>query len=87
LLNFLRSTTIFQDEKKLFNLGFTEIFRKGIFGDGRKTKAVIKKLEKGFHPGEDKFSRVHLNTDWKISLNYAKKIGLGTQNYDLMVVD
>jgi hypothetical protein len=37
-------------------LDFTEIFRKGIFGDGRKTKAVIKKLEKGFHTGEDKFS-------------------------------
>jgi hypothetical protein len=73
LLNFLKSTTIFQDEKKLLNLCFTEIFRKGNFGDGRKTKAVIKKLEKGFHPGEDKFSRVHPNTDWKIGLNMQKR--------------
>jgi hypothetical protein len=42
--------------------------------------------EKDFHNGEDKFSRVHLNTDWKIGLNYAEKIGLGSQNYELIVV-
>jgi hypothetical protein len=29
-------------------LDFTEIFRKGIFGDGRKTKAVIKKIGERF---------------------------------------
>lgn len=42
--------------------------------------------EKHFHSGEDKFGHVHIDTDWKIGLNYAEKIGLGTQNYDLIVV-
>ena len=43
--------------------------------------------EKHFHSGEDKFTHVHIDTDWKIGLNYAEKIGLGTQNYDLIVVN
>jgi len=42
--------------------------------------------EKLFHSGEDKFTHVHIDTDWKIGLNYAEKIGLGTQDYDLIVV-
>ncbi len=42
--------------------------------------------EKHFHSGEDKFGHVHIDTDWKIGLNYAEKIGLGTQNYDFIVV-
>jgi uncharacterized Fe-S center protein len=42
--------------------------------------------EKLFHFGEDKFGHVHIDTDWKIGLNYAEKIGLGTQNYDFIVV-
>jgi hypothetical protein len=42
--------------------------------------------EKHFHSGEDKFGHVHIDTDWKIGLNYAEKIGLGTQNYDLIIV-
>jgi uncharacterized Fe-S center protein len=42
--------------------------------------------EKHFHSGEDKFGHVHIDTDWKIGLNYAEEIGLGTQNYDLIVV-
>ncbi|OGD13843.1 4Fe-4S ferredoxin [Candidatus Atribacteria bacterium RBG_19FT_COMBO_35_14] len=41
--------------------------------------------EKHFHSGEDKFTHVHIDTDWKIGLNYAEKIGLGTQNYDLII--
>ena len=43
--------------------------------------------EKDFHSGEDKFGHIHIDTDWKIGLDYAEKIGLGTQNYDLVVVD
>jgi uncharacterized Fe-S center protein len=42
--------------------------------------------EKHFHFGEDKFGHIHIDTDWKIGLNYAEKIGLGTQNYDFIVV-
>lgn len=42
--------------------------------------------EKDFHSGEDKFTHVHIDTDWKIGLDYAEKIGLGTQNYDLIIV-
>ncbi len=44
--------------------------------------------EKNYHSesGEDKFSHVHINTDWKIGLNYAEKMGLGIQNYELIKV-
>jgi len=43
--------------------------------------------EKHFRSGEDKFANVHIDTDWKVGLNYAEKIGLGTQNYDLIIVN
>jgi len=42
--------------------------------------------DKHFHSGKDKFGHVHIDTDWKIGLNYAEKIGLGIQKYDLIVV-
>ena len=42
--------------------------------------------EKHFHYGEDKFGHIHIDTDWKIGLNYAEKIGIGTQDYNLIVV-
>jgi len=34
--------------------------------------------------GNDKFMSVHPHTDWRISLNYAEKIGLGSQEYELV---
>ena len=37
--------------------------------------------------GKDKFMKVHPNTDWRISLDYAEKLGLGTQQYDLIKVE
>lgn len=36
--------------------------------------------------GEDKFCLVHPNTEWKKGLDYAEKIGLGTQEYELINV-
>lgn len=42
----------------------------------------------GKHPliGEDKFHHLHPETDWKIGLEHAEKIGLGTMAYDLIKI-
>ena len=42
---------------------------------------------RGLAPGDDKFSSVHPNTDWKAGLAYAESIGLGSQAYKLVKVD
>lgn len=34
----------------------------------------------------DKFNHIHPNTDWRVGLNYAENIGLGTQEYELVVI-
>jgi uncharacterized Fe-S center protein len=34
--------------------------------------------------GIDKFCLVHPDTEWKKGLEYAEKIGLGTQEYELI---
>lgn len=34
----------------------------------------------------DKFKMIHPNTDWQAGLKYAEEIGLGSLNYDLIVV-
>ena len=36
------------------------------------------------HTDKDKFTLAQPHTDWKIGLDYAEKIGLGTQNYELI---
>lgn len=36
--------------------------------------------------GEDKFRALHPQTDWRICLDYAEKIGLGSQEYELVNV-
>ncbi len=36
--------------------------------------------------GEDKFHLLHPNTDWKVGLEHGEKIGLGTTDYELVVV-
>ena len=41
---------------------------------------------KGLAPGDDKFTSVHPNTSWQAGLAYAEEIGLGTQEYNLVVV-
>ncbi len=43
--------------------------------------------EKNFREGEDKFTSIHKDTDWRRGLDYAEKIGLGSQNYELIIVD
>ncbi len=43
-------------------------------------------LTKNFKPGEDKFRAIYPNTDWKIQLEYAEAIGLGTRAYDLVSI-
>lgn len=36
--------------------------------------------------GEDKFTHIYPDTDWKAGLAYAEKIGLGTQDYELVKI-
>ncbi|MDH6343770.1 putative Fe-S center protein [Parabacteroides sp. PFB2-12] len=38
------------------------------------------------HEGEDKFRLIHPDTEWKKGLEYAEKIGLGRQAYELIQV-
>jgi len=35
-------------------------------------------------PDQDRFIAAHPGTDWKLSLDYAEKIGLGSQKYELI---
>jgi uncharacterized protein len=35
-------------------------------------------------PGEDKFKGIYPEIDWKIQLDYARKLGLGTTDYELV---
>jgi uncharacterized Fe-S center protein len=42
--------------------------------------------ENHYHDGEDKFNHIHVNTDWKSGLKHGEEIGLGTQEYELVVV-
>jgi len=42
--------------------------------------------EREYYDGEDKFTHVHIDTDWKIGLKYAVELGLGSQNYQLIKV-
>ena len=43
-------------------------------------------LEKNLKPGEDKFKALYPNVDWRIQLEYAEKIGLGNQKYELVKI-
>lgn len=40
----------------------------------------------GFVEGQDKFGAVHRSTSWKAGLDYAEKLGLGSQNYEIIKV-
>jgi uncharacterized protein len=42
---------------------------------------------RGLSPGDDKFTSVSPNTDWKAGLAYAEEIGLGTRSYRLTSVE
>lgn len=39
-----------------------------------------------YHEGEDKFSAIYPDTNWKAMLDYAESIGLGSQDYELITV-
>ena len=42
--------------------------------------------EYDFQEGEDKFTHVHTDTDWKVGLRYAEELGLGTKSYQLVII-
>ncbi|HEX7714785.1 MAG TPA: DUF362 domain-containing protein [Bacillota bacterium] len=42
--------------------------------------------EKHYREGEDKFTCIHPKTSWKVGLNHAEEIGLGTQEYELITI-
>ena len=39
-----------------------------------------------YKDGEDKFGHIHANTNWKVGLQHGEEIGLGTQQYELIIV-
>ncbi len=38
------------------------------------------------HEHKDHFKVMHSNTDWEVCLNHAQKLGIGSQDYDLILV-
>ncbi len=46
--------------------------------------SAINKEGKNDLKGVDKFRHVHPNTDWRVGLEHAEKIGLGTRKYELI---
>ena len=42
------------------------------------------RLTKNIAPGEDKFKGIYPKVDWKIQLDYAEKLGLGSRTYELV---
>jgi uncharacterized protein len=46
----------------------------------------IHECEEHNHSHGDKIEHIHPNTDWRVGLDYAEEIGLGTQEYELVVV-
>lgn len=40
---------------------------------------------KGCEPGDDKFTLIHPNTNWRKGLEYAHRIGLGCLDYQLLI--
>jgi uncharacterized Fe-S center protein len=53
-----------------------------------KNTTLDDKLECECKHGEemDKFNHIHPNTDWRVGLNHAENIGLGTGEYELVVI-
>ena len=41
---------------------------------------------KDFREGHDKLSHIHPDTNWKVGLDHAKAIGIGTDEYELVIV-
>jgi len=36
--------------------------------------------------GEDKFKGIYPNVEWRLQLDYAEQIGLGSKNYELNLI-
>jgi len=39
-----------------------------------------------YHEGDDKFSNIHPDTNWKVGIDHAKAIGFGTDEYEIVTV-
>ncbi len=44
-------------------------------------------LKRNINPGEDKFKGLYPDVDWRIQLDYAESLGIGTRNYDLVAIE
>ena len=44
-------------------------------------------LKTGLEPGADKFKALYPNVDWPIQLEYAEKLGIGSRDYELIIID
>ncbi len=42
--------------------------------------------DRNYQKGEDKFHHIHPDTSWEVGLRYAEELGLGSQNYNLVIV-
>lgn len=42
--------------------------------------------DKHYHEGQDKFTHIHSSTNWEAGLVHAEGLGIGTQDYELVVV-
>ena len=40
-------------------------------------------LQANTNTGEDKFKGIYPNVEWRLQLDYAEQIGLGSKNYEL----
>jgi uncharacterized Fe-S center protein len=40
--------------------------------------------DKQYQPGQDKFTTIHPRTRWQVTLHHAEKMGLGSQDYQLI---
>lgn len=45
-----------------------------------------KLMDNHFHEGEDKFTHMYINTNWRCGIEHAKKIGLGNDDYELIFI-
>jgi uncharacterized Fe-S center protein len=57
-----------------------------LVANGSYLEEKVCECEEHNHDESDKIKHIHPNTDWRVSLNYGEQIGLGTQEYELIVV-
>lgn len=42
--------------------------------------------DKCYHHGHDKFTHIHSNTNWKTGLDHGVKLGIGREEYELVII-